>query len=321
MLTIRTWAFIFGGALLATMLLASLGKMLEGSRTVDQRAALQLPAMIVFFTLFVVMGFSGLALMIKLLVAGQRWLGNEAHPLVRFLTAHETGIILGFFALCLAGLVIAVPAAISDGFFGPDAQRWLTRWFRGSSTGVLVANVGMNLDEVRRRSTIKVPEGTRSTLTGDRTVIAELAFDFQIGDTGTRFPESRYFFLVTRKRDDPRLESMNIGISPEALPRAEFDEFRRRVQERFRADGWASGRFVYRTAEEQRLHGGVTSSGEGSFWLKGETVVTFEPKRVDDAKSGEDPKTAGKWILALSLWDRATSSTYQRLEFTESTAK
>ena len=99
------------------------------------------------------------------------------------------------------------------------------------------------------------------------------------------------------------------------LPRAQFDEFRRRVQEQFRSGGWASGRFVYRTPEEQRLHGGVTSSGEGNYGLKGETVVSFEPKRVDDAQRGEDPRTAGKWILAVSLWDGATSSTYQRLEF------
>jgi hypothetical protein len=316
MLTIRTWAFIFAGALLATIVLASVGKVLESSRTVDQRAALQLPAMIVFFTLFLVMGFSGLALMIRLLVAGQRWMGNEAHPFVRFLGAHETGIIVGFFVLCLAGLAIAVPAALSDGFFGRDAQVWLARWFRGASKGVLVANVGMNLDEVRRRSTIKVPEGIHSPLTDDRTVIGEVVFDFEIGDTGTRFPESRYYFMVTRKHGDLRLESLNIGISPEALPRAEFDEFRRKVQERFRTDGWASGRFVYRTPEQQRLHGGVTSSGEGSFWLKGETVVSFEPKRMDDEQKGEDPKTAGKWILALQLWDRATSSTYERLEFT-----
>ena len=273
-------------------------------------------AMIVFFTVFLVIGFAGLALMIKLFVAGQRWLGNEAHPFVRFVSAHETGIIVGFFVLCLAGLAIAVPAALSDGFFGRDAQVWLARWFRGASKGVLVANVGMNLDEVRRRSTIKVPEGIHSPLTGDRTVIGEVVFDFEIGDTGTRFPESRYYFMVTRKHGDLRLESLNIGISAEALPRAEFDEFRRKAQERFRADGWASGRFVYRTPEEQRLHGGVTSSGEGSFWLKGETVVSFEPKRVDDAQRGEDPKTAGKWILALQLWDRASSSTYERLEFT-----
>jgi hypothetical protein len=48
----------------------------------------------------------------------------------------------------------------------------------------------------------------------------------------------------------------------------------------------------------------------------GLTVVSFEPKRVDETQRDEDPQTAGKWILALSLWDRATSPSYDRLEFT-----
>jgi hypothetical protein len=44
-------------------------------------------------------------------------------------------------------------------------------------------------------------------------------------------------------------------------------------------------------------------------------VVSFEPKRVDEEQRGDDPRTAGKWILALSIWDRGTSSTYERLDF------
>ena len=319
MLSTRTWALAFGGALVPTILLASLGRFLEGGKTVDERA-LQLPVMIVFFTLFLAMGFSGLALVIRVFVAAQRRIGNTAHPIVRLLAEHDTAIILSLFALCLAGLAIAVPAAIKDGFFGKDAQRWLDGLLRGRSTGVLVANVGMTLEDVRRRSTVKVPEGTRSVLTGSRTAIAEMVFDFEIADTRMRFPECRYFFMVTRNHDDPRLESMNIGISTHSLERAEFAEFRRRTEEQFRADGWASGRFVYRTPEQQALHGGVTSWGEGTFWLKGQALVTFEPKRVDEEQRGEDPRTAGKWILALSIWDRETSSTYPRLEFTTGAA-
>jgi hypothetical protein len=316
MLSTRTWALTFGGALLLTVVLVSLGRFLEGGKTVAERAALPLPAMIVLFTLFLVMGFSGLALMIRVFVAAQRRIGHAEHPIVRLLAQHDTAIILGLFALCVAGLAIAVPAAISDGFFGQDAQRWLEGWFRGRATGALVANVGMTLEDVRRRSTVTVPEGTRSVLTGTTTVAANTVFDFEIARTGMRFPESRYFFLVTHNHDDPRLESMNIGISTSALARAEFDEFRRRTEAQFRTDGWASGRFVYRTPEQQALHGGVTSWGEGTFWLKGQALVTFEPKRVDEEQRGEDPRTAGKWILALSIWDRDTSSTYPRLEFT-----
>ncbi len=315
MLSTRTWALAFGAALATTILLAFVGRFLGGERMFEERPALELPAKVVVFTLFLVMGFSGLALMLRLFVAGQRKIGNEAHPLVRLLAEHDTAVMLGFFALCVAGLALAIPAAIKDGFFGPDAQRWMDGLFRGRSTGVLVANVGLTLDDVRRRSTVTVPDGIHSPLTGTRTVIVDKPFDFEIADTGMRFPGSRYFFLVTRARDDPRLESMNIGVSPESLPRPAFDEFRRRAQEQFKADGWASGRFVYRTAEQQRLHGGMTSSGEGSFWLKGDALVAFEAKRVDEEQRGDDPRTAGKWILALMISDRATSSTYKSLDF------
>ena len=72
---------------------------------------------------------------------------------------------------------------------------------------------------------------------------------------------------------------------------------------------------MYRTPEQQRLHGGMTSSGEGSFWLKGNALVAFEPKRVDEEQRGDDPRTAGKWILALMISDRETSSTYKSLDF------
>lgn len=131
----RTWALTFGGALLLTIVFAALGWFLESGKTVDQRAALQLPAMAVFFTLFLVMGFSGLALMIRVFVALQQRIGNATHPVVRFLAEHDTGIILGLFALCVAGLAFAIPAAIGDGFFGSDAKRWLDGLFRGRPTG------------------------------------------------------------------------------------------------------------------------------------------------------------------------------------------
>jgi hypothetical protein len=68
--------------------------------------------------------------------------------------------------------------------------------------------------------------------------------------------------------------------------------------------------------EEIALHGGKTSEAEGFYWLKGEALLHLEPKRVDDEQRGEDPRTAGRWMLAISVGDRATSSSYERLTFT-----
>ena len=36
---------------------------------------------------------------------------------------------------------------------------------------------------------------------------------------------------------------------------------------------------------------------------------------MDDAQRGEDPATAGRFMLALSLVERTASSTYPRLDF------
>jgi len=114
---------------------------------------------------------------------------------------------------------------------------------------------------------------------------------------------------------------MNIGVSPHSLTRPEADAERAEVQRRLRADGFTPGRFVYRTEKERALHGGQTSSGEGMYWLKGDALVRLEPKRVDDEQRGEDPRTAGRWMLALSISHRAASSSYSSLDFSPTTTK
>jgi len=156
-------------------------------------------------------------------------------------------VVIGVWSVFVVGLAIAVPFAIKDGFFGPAAATWLDTLFAGTSRGVLVANVGMTIDEVRARSTLPVAEARRETLTGSANLIAEVVFDLQIGDTGTHFEGCRYYFMVTRPRGGVHLESMNVGISPRGHTRAEHDDEMRRTRERLAADGWAMGRLVYRT--------------------------------------------------------------------------
>ncbi len=36
---------------------------------------------------------------------------------------------------------------------------------------------------------------------------------------------------------------------------------------------------------------------------------------MDDEQRGEDPRTAGRWMLAVSLFERTASSSYPRLDF------
>ena len=316
MLSTKTYALIFVAALAGLLLLGVAAALLQRTTAYRDGAALETPVKIFAFTAFVIMGLSGLPLLLRLFLAGQRYLGNAEHPLVRTLAGHETLVVVGMWSMCLAGLAIAVPFAMKDGFFGPGASAWLATTLAGRTRGVLVANVGMTVDEVRRRSTLPVPDARAEGLTGSTNLIAEVAFDFEIADTGTRFERCRYYFISTRPRGDQHVTSMNVGVSPRAWTRAELEQEMTRTQERLRADGWASGRYVYRKPEDIALHGGKTSAGEGYYWLKGEALIHLEPKRVDDEQRGEDPHTAGKWMLAVSISERTRTSIYEGLEFT-----
>lgn len=319
MLSTKAYALVFVVALGALLLFCAMGAVLQRTAAVRDTAALETPVKIFVFAVFLAMGFSVMPLMLHLFLAGQRRLGNAGHPLVRLLGDHQTLVVVGFWSVGLVGLAVAMPVAIRDGFFGRAASVWLETTLAGRSRGLLVANVGMTIDDVRRRSTLTIPEAGPERLTGSTNLIAEIVFDLQLGDTGTRFDGCRYYFVTTRPRGDTHVRSMNVGVSPRARTRAELDDEMRRTRERLQADGWAMGRFVYRTPEQIALHGGRTSEGEGFYWLKDEALLQLEPKRVDDEQRGEDPRTAGRWMLAVSVSERTSSSAYERLEFARPT--
>jgi hypothetical protein len=193
------------------------------------------------------------------------------------------------------GVLIAVPAMLHDAF------GWSCRPRIGPSEGVLVARIGMTVDEMRRRSTLVLAESVGSALTGSTTVAGSGVFDFEVADTGTRFPRCRYYFIVTGNHGDPKIESMSIGISTEKVPRAELVAANRRVQDQLARDGWRTGRFVYATEALQHLHGGATESPRGFYWVKGDTLLRLESRRMDDEQPGEDPETAGEWIQFVEL--------------------
>ena len=79
-------------------------------------------AKIVAFGLFLAMGFAAVPLMLRLFVYGQRRIGNGAVPMVRFLADHQTGVVLAVWAVFALGLTIALPAMITDEFFGRPAK-------------------------------------------------------------------------------------------------------------------------------------------------------------------------------------------------------
>lgn len=255
------------------------------------------------FALFILLGLALLAGMVHVFVALQTRIGNGEVPVVRFLAAHERGVIFGMWGMVLLGVIVALPAMWSDFFgFAPRV---------GPSQGVLVLDVGMPLSEVQRRSTLKLVPGFRVESGGYRQLIAEVVFDLEVG--GTRFPQCRYYWMQTYEHDDPRLEHISVGISPRKLPLAELKEAERLVRERLKADGWTPGHYVYRTPEQLTLHGGARTGGDGRYWGKGDTLLILSVNRMDEEKRGE-PAGAGEFILYVDIVARDVSR-YADLEF------
>jgi len=167
------------------------------------------------------------------------------------------------------------------------------------SRGELVADIGMTFDEVKRRSSLKIKEPYRMR---DGTVrdTEQDVFDYRIGDSKIVFPKSRYYWLVTRKSDPERLAEINIGITPRKMPMADLEIFQRRWQDQLFAEGWTPGHYIAKDEETVRLWAGKKTTGDGRFWLRGNTVLIFEVNRMDEQKRDEPPGT-GEFILYLDL--------------------
>lgn len=97
---------------------AIIGNILESSGTLETLRTKGITAIkLTYFVLFCVIGFSLVPLLIKYFISGQIKIGNEEFFLIKWIQAHEKGVIYGFWSLFLIGLCIALPAAIKDGFF------------------------------------------------------------------------------------------------------------------------------------------------------------------------------------------------------------
>ncbi|HEX7944068.1 MAG TPA: hypothetical protein VF495_05345, partial [Phenylobacterium sp.] len=145
MLSLRAHLIICGLLFAALVLLVPLGGALQASGAVKDPTALKLPMMILVLGLFLAFGFSCVPVMVKLVLGAQRRLGAADVPAVAAALRLETVIIWGMWALMAAGMVIALPAAVADGAFGPEAQRGLRDAFIPKTEGLLVAKPGMTV--------------------------------------------------------------------------------------------------------------------------------------------------------------------------------
>ena len=310
MLSLRAHVIICVSLLGALVLLVPIGGALQASGLVKNPEALKVPAMVLVLGLFGAFGFSCVPVMVKLELGFQRGIGNADVPAVRAALRLETGIIWGMWAIMALGMVIAVPAAIADGAFGLEAQRGFKGAFIPKAQGVLVASPGMTVAELKAGSTVKLEAPPNAPVYAGQT-----PFDFRMPGSKLVFPGCRYFFISTFTHDSSRIEAVNVGISHDKLTRAERDAADAELGRKLAADGWLTGHEVYRTEEDQQLHGGLKQGPSGRVWMKDGVVLDIEGPQVDDPKPGEDPATAAVWIQALSIWRAENYSGLDRYVF------
>jgi hypothetical protein len=321
MFSLRTHALISGGLLGFIILMAIVGNALQASATIKDPGALQTPARIVFFTAFLAFAFSLIPTMVKAFVAGQAAIGNAEKVPIRFIEAHQAGVIWGFWILWIAGIAVALPTMIHTGFFtdqgGPitgssNPDKELAREIaRVPVQGTLIAAPGMTTAAMIRGSSLKI----NPAAPGKSLYAAGAIFDFRVAGTGIDFHRCRYYFITTYTKDPTRIEAINIGTSQRKYTRAELEAANAALRARLKADGWLAGHEVYRDPEDQQLHGGKTRGPEGDLWLKKGIALDIETRRLDDPKPREDLATAGEWIQYIDLRTRDGYPSIERYEF------
>lgn len=115
---LRIPAIVSGGLFALIVLLAFVGNGLQSAGIVKNPAALETPVKIVFFTLFVLFGFSLIPLMVRIVLGTQAAIGNAGVGPIKAAIAHSNWIVAVIWALMAAGIAVALPAAIRAGFFG-----------------------------------------------------------------------------------------------------------------------------------------------------------------------------------------------------------
>ena len=313
MFSLRVHVLILLALVAALIAVPAAGAMLQASGMAELPPPYRLPALVLLFALVVGVAFAAVPVMVMTVIGFQRRVGNEAVPAVRAATAGQKIIIWAMWALMAAGIAVAVPAAMADGFFGAEAARSVTGAGPGRSEGLLVLRPGMTLDEMARRSTVKME--TASRYGGPAPVVAAGGtFDVEVAGTGLRLEKARYYFVSIATDGPGVVEGASIGTAPYKLAHTELEAADAALRRRLADGGWLTGHEVYRTAEDRALHDGRSQGPEGHVWLKDGVVLSLQGRRMDDPAPGE-PAGAGEWIQYVELRSQEGYGGIERFEF------
>jgi hypothetical protein len=296
MFSLRTHAIICGALFALLFGIPIVGNALQAAGIAPLSSRYGLVFMIFYFGLFLAFGLSAIPVMVMAVLRGQAKIGDGTpfEGLVR----HQNKIIWAMWILILAGTTIAIPAAIKGGLFDNPVQSTSSDTSGiadlAKSEDTLVARPGMTLDEMARRSTLKL-DISHPVVSGGS------VFDFQIPDGPILLRRCRYYFISTYAHDRSRIEAVNVGTLPHKVSRAQLQIADAELRTLLEAGGWHAGHEEYRTEEDQQLHGGATRGPEGRIWLKNGIVLAIGSRRMDDPVDGEDKASAGEWIQTVDL--------------------
>jgi len=117
MLSLRTHAMITGGIFAGLLVIGWGGNLLDALGLFPHDPVLQIVALVLVFGLCAGLAFSAAPLMVLTVLRFQVKIGNANRPVIRTLIAHQRVIVFAMWGLMVAGLLLAVPAAILDGAF------------------------------------------------------------------------------------------------------------------------------------------------------------------------------------------------------------
>jgi hypothetical protein len=309
MLRLRTHVLICLGFFLALLVVGWGGALLQGLGVSPPAGVWRWVFLALMFALLLGFAFSAVPVMVLLVTGVQGRVGGPGATMAA--PRWQKTIIYVMWALMALGAAVAIPAAFVFGAFDQaGAGPGVPGVDPGPSQGTLVAKPGMSVDEVKRGSSLPIQAPPSPA-----TISGGVVFDFVVAGTQIRFPHCRYYFMSTYSKDPEHIEGMSIGTSVNKVDRKTLEANNAAVRSQLAADGWLAGHEEYRTQEDQALHGGATRGPEGDIWLKGDTVLSIENKRMDDPVEGEDANTAGEWIQTVSLWTHEDYPFIERYAF------
>jgi hypothetical protein len=151
------------------------------------------------------------------------------------------------------------------------------------SQGKLIANIGMSLDEVRQKSSLKLAEGNYTTL-----VSSDVVFDFEpAGSPKLQFLNCQYYLL--RTDDNQKLVEINIGIAPRKLNWVELGKLMREAEYLLVNDGWKPAHYKEGITAQESMNKTLAGTAPldrfnvGYTWGKGAVALTLSAKLMHKA--------------------------------------